>query len=88
MKKGVNVDNKQKTGRGAFQALAITSTIGVELGITSTLGFYSGRYLDDMLGTTPVFLVICLLLGLGIGVLGIIKTINAFFKDNDDKGVK
>ncbi|MEG6617351.1 AtpZ/AtpI family protein [Peptococcaceae bacterium 1198_IL3148] len=82
------MDDNRNKGKGAFQALAITSTIGVELGITSTLGFYGGRYLDEMLGTTPVFLVICLLLGLGVGVMGIIKTINAFFKDNDDKGVK
>lgn len=100
MKKGVNVDNKQpqkpfknpnKTksqgARGALTALGITTTIGTELGITTALGFYLGRYLDNKLDTTPIFLVIGILFGLGIGIAAIITTLNTFFK-NKNEGVK
>nr|WP_238480680.1 AtpZ/AtpI family protein [Desulforadius tongensis] len=71
-----------------LQALAITTTIGMELAITSVLGFYGGRYIDHRLDTAPVFLIIGLLAGLAVGVMGIINTLNAFFKDKQDKGVK
>lgn len=73
-------------GRGALQALTVTTVIGTELGVTATLGFLIGRYLDNRLGTTPAFLIICLLMGMGMGIFGIVKTIETFFKD--DKGVK
>ncbi|MTI80606.1 MAG: AtpZ/AtpI family protein [Firmicutes bacterium] len=100
VKKGVNVDIKNKDQRtnkngnkktkngSPLQALAITTTIGMELAITSVMGFYGGSYIDKKLGTTPVFLIIGLLAGLAIGVVGIIKTLNTFFKDKTDKGVK
>lgn len=64
--------------------MALTTTIGVELAVTTTAGFYAGRYLDGKFDTTPLFLIICLLVGLGIGVLGIVKTIDVFFKNKDN----
>lgn len=100
MKKGVSVSKKQpqnsiknpkkpKNGRGqgALQALAVTTTIGTELGITTTLGFFIGRYLDNKFATAPLFLVICLLFGMGIGIMAIIHTLNSLFKDKGE-GVK
>jgi len=84
-----NNPNKPKNGRGqgALQALAVTTTIGTELGITTTLGFYIGRYLDNKFATAPLFLIICLLFGLGIGIMAIIHTLNSLFKDKGE-GVK
>ncbi|MBO8138137.1 MAG: AtpZ/AtpI family protein [Desulfotomaculum sp.] len=86
--KDKNTNKNKIKGGSAFQALAITTTIGMELAITSVLGFYGGRYLDQKLGTTPVFLIGGLLAGLAVGVFGIINTLNAFFKNKEDKGGK
>ncbi len=66
---------------GAFTALAVTTTIGTELAITVLLGFYGGRALDNWLDTEPWFLVAGVLAGVALGILGIVKTMQQFFKD-------
>lgn len=69
--------------RGALQALAVTTTIGTELAVSTTLGFYAGRYIDSKLDTAPIFLIICLLFGLGLGMMAIVKTLEALFKNQE-----
>ncbi|TYO96558.1 AtpZ/AtpI family protein [Desulfallas thermosapovorans] len=64
---------------GALTAIAVTTTIGTELAITTLLGFYGGRLLDDKLGTEPWFLVAGVLAGVGLGIMGIVKTLQRFF---------
>ena len=66
---------------GVFTALAVTTTIGTELAITVLLGFYGGRALDNWLDTEPWFLVAGVLAGVALGILGIVKTMQQFFKD-------
>ncbi|HBX23471.1 MAG TPA: hypothetical protein DEF34_07575 [Desulfotomaculum sp.] len=66
---------------GVFTALAVTTTIGTELAITVLLGFYGGRALDNWLGTEPGFLVVGVLAGVGLGIFGIVQTLQRFFKD-------
>lgn len=65
---------------GALTAIAVTTTIGTELAITTLLGFYGGRLLDDKLGTDPLFLIVGILSGIGLGIFGIIQTMQRFFK--------
>ncbi|KAF1086018.1 putative F0F1-ATPase subunit [Sporotomaculum syntrophicum] len=64
----------------AMVAIAVTATIGTELAVTTLLGFYGGKILDDKLGTDPAFLVAGVLTGVAIGILGIIRTMQRFFK--------
>ncbi len=73
-------DRKNQKQIGAFQALAVTTTIGAELAITVVLGYYGGRYLDGLLGTGPWFLLAGVLVGLAVGVLGVLKTLQGFFE--------
>lgn len=65
---------------GALVAIAVTATIGTELAVSTLLGFYGGKMLDDKLGTEPCFLVAGVLTGVAIGILGIIRTMQRFFK--------
>jgi len=72
---------KPKTGKnGAITAIAVTATIGTELAVTTLLGFYGGRLLDERLGTESWLLVAGVLTGVGVGIFGIIQTMQRFFK--------
>ncbi|SFQ97988.1 AtpZ/AtpI family protein [Desulfoscipio geothermicus] len=72
---------KPKTRKnGALTAIAVTTTIGTELAVTTLLGFYGGRLLDERLGTEPWLLVAGVLTGVGVGIFGIIQTMQRFFK--------
>jgi len=71
---------KSKKDNGALVAIAVTTTIGTELAITTLAGFYGGKLLDDKFGTEPWILVAGVLIGVAIGIYGIIQTMQRFFK--------
>lgn len=73
-------EDKTKSG-GALAALALTTTIGMEIAMTVTLGFFGGRWLDNKFDTQPWFLVAGILLGLGTGIVGIVQTLERFWKN-------
>lgn len=64
----------------ALVAIAVTTTIGTELAVAIVIGFYSGKILDAKLGTEPWLLVTGVLLGVAVGILGIIRTMQHYFK--------
>lgn len=66
---------------GALTAIAATTTIGTEMAITVMLGFYGGKYMDNWFGTEPLFLVAGILIGIGLGIFGIIYTMQRFFQN-------
>ncbi|WP_051688104.1 AtpZ/AtpI family protein [Desulfofalx alkaliphila] len=77
--------NKNGNGKNALlHAVGVTTTIGVEMAVTTTVGFYAGKYLDNRFDTEPIFLILGILLGLGIGVMGIVKTLEVFFKNGNN----
>ena len=74
-------DPKPKKKNAPLTAIAVTTTIGTELAITVLLGFYGGQLLDRQLGTEPWFLVTGVLAGVAVGIVGIIQTMQRFFKE-------
>jgi len=73
-------DKKRKPPNSALQALAVTTTIGVEMSVTVLLGYYGGKYLDGRFATGPWFLLAGVLVGLAVGVVGVYKTLMGFFE--------
>lgn len=67
--------------RNPFQAMALMSAITSYLVGSILAGIFIGRWIDDMLHTSPLFLIVGLLLGLASGVLGMIRLINRFSGD-------
>jgi len=65
---------------GVLQALALATTIGMELAVMVVLGYYGGRYLDERLGTEPYMLLVGILGGLALGILGVYRTLTGFFE--------
>jgi len=72
---------KQTSKNELIQALAATTSIGIELAVTIIAGFYVGKWLDNRFHTEPWFLVVGILMGLLIGMLGVIQIISRFWKD-------
>ena len=61
---------------GAY--LALFSEIGLTLLVTTLLGVLIGYWVDQRLGTLPIFVVVGLLLGFGVGGYGVYRLITRF----------
>jgi len=66
-------------GRGWAYA-ALFSEIGISLLVTTLVGVFSGYWLDQQLGTVPVFAIIGFLVGAGSGSVMIYRLVNRFLK--------
>ena len=69
------------TGFGAH--LALFSEIGMVLLVTTLAGVAAGYWVDQQLGTLPVFVLVGFLAGAGIGTVGIYRLITRFLKRFD-----
>jgi len=69
------------TGFGAY--LALFSEVGMVLLVTTLAGVAAGYWVDQRLGTLPVFVLVGFLAGVGIGTVGIYRLITRFLKRFD-----
>lgn len=65
--------------RRAFRAMGLMSTILSQLVGPILLGIFAGRWVDDRYNVEPLFLILCLLLGLAVGIYAMLRSINHFF---------
>ena len=71
-------------GRGAAY-LALFSEIGFVLLVTTLAGVGLGYWVDTRLGTVPVFVLIGLFVGMGIGARAVWLLISRFLAGMDDR---
>jgi ATP synthase protein I len=64
-----------------LKALGISSTIGTGLAASVFIGYYIGTFLDEKWGTEPLFLLIGILVGMGLGIWGTIELLTNFWKE-------
>ena len=69
------------TGVGGY--LALFSEIGMLLLVTTLAGVAGGYWVDQRLGTLPLFVLVGFLAGAGIGALGIQRLVTRFLKRLD-----
>ncbi len=69
------------TGVGAH--LALFSEIGMVLLVTTLAGVAAGYWVDQQLGTQPLFVLVGFLAGAGIGGFGIYRLVTRFLKRFD-----
>lgn len=70
--------------RRPFKAIALMSAIMSQLVGTILVGIFLGRWLDGLIGTAPLFLILGLLAGLAAGIVAIFRTIQHFYRENDE----
>ena len=63
--------------------LALFSEIGMLLLVTTLAGVAAGYWVDQQLGTQPLFVLVGFLAGAGIGALGIQRLVTRFLKRLD-----
>jgi F0F1-type ATP synthase assembly protein I len=71
-------------GRGAAY-LALFSEIGFVLLVTTLAGVGLGYWADTRLGTVPLFVLIGLFAGMGIGARAVWLLISRFLAQTDDR---
>jgi ATP synthase protein I len=66
-------------GRGWAYA-ALFSEIGISLLVTTLVGVLAGYWIDQQLGTVPIFAIIGFLVGAGSGSVMIYRLVTRFLK--------
>lgn len=66
-------------GRGAAYAV-LFSEIGISLLVTTLVGVLAGYWVDQQLGTVPIFVIVGFLAGAGSGSLLIYRLVSRFLK--------
>ena len=69
------------TGVGGY--LALFSEIGMLLLVATLAGVAGGYWVDQQLGTLPLFVLVGFLAGAGIGAFGIQRLVTRFLKRFD-----
>ena len=69
-------------GRGVAYAV-LFSEIGVSLLVTTLVGVLAGYWIDQQLGTVPIFAIVGFLAGAGSGALLIYRLVSRFLKTID-----
>lgn len=65
-------------GDSIWRQLGLVGTIGMEMAFSVVIGVVLGYLLDRQLGTVPVFTVILMLAGTGLGFFNLFKIIKKF----------
>lgn len=65
-----------------YENLALLSQVGIMMVVPIAGGLFAGNWLDKALGTSPIFLLICIFLGTASAFLSLYKfTLAASKKD-------
>ena len=70
----------------ALAYFALFTEIGLVLFVTTLGGALGGHWLDQQLGTSPIFVVLGFLLGAGLGGVADYRLVSRFLKRLDSEG--
>jgi F0F1-type ATP synthase assembly protein I len=68
----------------AVAYFALFSDIGLVFLVTTLMGVLAGHWLDERLGTNPIFALVGLLGGFAVGAVGVSRLITRFLAKFDD----
>lgn len=73
------IDPAARKGKRAYNALS-ASSVGLEMGLSVTIGLVVGIYMDKWLGTTPWLMLVWLGLGLVAAFRGVFRAVKRLDK--------
>ncbi len=68
------MSEKPKTNK-ALKNYAYYSNMAIEMGVLICVGVFGGKALDQWLHTSPLFIIVCSLMGIFISLYVMIKTL-------------
>lgn len=68
-----------------FKNLALISQIGISMVVPIIFGVYMGKWIDEKLGTGPIFLFILIIIGIGSSFISIFKLVESEFGQDKRK---
>jgi ATP synthase protein I len=71
---------QKKEKKESIKRLALLSTVGINLVVSSVLGFFIGRWLDEYFETSPWLTIVFFILGITSGFIYLVRI---SFKNND-----
>src|SRR4051812_39077137 len=77
-------DPAARKGKRVYNALN-ASSVGLEMGLSVTIGLVVGIYMDKWLGTQPWMMLLWLVLGLGSAFRGVFRAVNRVDKAARDE---
>lgn len=71
--------------RNVLRWIGTLGTIGINLVVTTIIGFFIGYYLDKLLGTKPWLMFVFLIIGIITGFMNMMRILNKVIKE-EEKG--
>lgn len=62
-------------GQSTWRAVGVATSLGVTLALLTAGGVLGGRWLDGRMHTAPLFTIIGLVLGLGLGFTAFVREV-------------
>jgi ATP synthase protein I len=72
-------------GKKPHHAIVLASAVSANLAGGAILGVFLGSWIDKLLPTKPIFIIIGLLIGLAVGIYGMMTTVRKFTETGDNK---
>jgi len=69
----------KNNNRNPFHAMGLMTAIVSQLVGSILIGIFAGRWLDQQWGTSPIFLIIGLFIGLASGTYAMVLSIRKYF---------
>lgn len=73
------MNNRSKRAE-IVQMISLISQLGIMMVVSIFGCFFIGRFIDDKLGTGPIFMLIFLVLGIGGAFMSVYKTVIGYTK--------
>lgn len=74
------MNKKKSTSAQIAQALSLLSQLSIMILVSIFGCFFIGRFIDNKLNTSPIFMLIFLVLGIGGAFMSVYKTVIGYTK--------
>lgn len=76
--------DKPVRNQGPWKAVGLVGAIGIDLAIFTLVGFLFGRWMDDRMGGSGLWIGIGVLIGLVLGAFGIYALVRKVLEGSDE----
>ncbi|OWA36147.1 hypothetical protein B9G55_09855 [Saccharibacillus sp. O16] len=76
--------DKPVRNKGSWKAVGLVSAIGIELVFFTLLGFFLGRWINEKVGGSGIWVGLGVLIGLVAGAFGVVTLVRKVLEGSDE----